>query len=1119
MTPVGLWSFLTLLAMVVRNSSCIFMKLLVLILSFLALPLPGLFAEPPFELPEPVAGANGTELRLFAKEPFLRNTVAVAVGEDGRVYATSVLRRKAADLDIRQFRDWVEKDLSLRTVEEKRAFLRSELTPQNSKRYGRIKDQNEDGVIDWRDLTVLTDRILVLEDSDGDGVADRADTFAEGFNTEVTGIAAGLEVWDGTVYATVEPDVLRLRDTRGSPAADLRESLATGFSVRLAYAGHNFSGPVVGPDGRLYMSSTDKGMHVTSREGRTFSHPLSGTIARCELDGSNFEVFAYGLRNAQEIAFDQYGNLFGVDNDGDMKGEKERLVYLTSGSDHGWRYHWQYRGSKYQPWMTEGLSRPDHPGRPAYSTPPLHQYHDGPAGFAYNPGTALNPHYADHFFMTGFPARKLYAFQLQPSGASFEISGDHLVASGVLMVGLDFGPDGALYVADWSARGYELNEKGGLWKLDDPRHTGSPLRQKTAAYLRSDWSKATLAQLMTELGHADQRVRMKAQFELVRRRATESLQAVARDREQAKLARIHALWGLGQNRRLNGIGWGEVVAELSRDADAEIRAQAARVAGDSGKHDDIEAAPLLVLLRDPADRPRFFAALGLGNLAHGKAFDELVSYLARDGRDPYHRHAGVVGLVGCGSAEQLAGLADHPSPQVRLASVVALRRLRAPEVAVFLTDTDAAVKTEAARAIYDDRAIPAALPQLAALLDQPAGLGEAILRRAMGAALRLRSAEQAARVAAVATDESQALALRLTALALLEEWPKPGKLDSVQGRYQELRPVPVAGLVETIKSRLAPLLNAENQELRRAARATGSVYGLGTDPEELVALVRKNDPERSPDALRLLAAYPERQKEAALAALKSPHPALRAAALKALARLESGKFVNAAREVLAESRALADRRAALAGLAVTGGEAAQAILRRSLQEVREGQAPKALTLDILEALRASPDKAVAKELGSYLLSLPDQSLAPFAGTLHGGDPVTGRDLFNNHLAAQCIRCHAVGPGGSEVGPNLAVIGKKDPSYLLAALVDPGRDIAPGYGVTSLALKDGTTLAGTLLEGGDGDVTIALPSGEKRTVPRAKIASQTPAVSSMPPMGGILTRAELRDVLAYLQELK
>ena len=238
--------------------------------AFLSLALlSGLSAEPPFEFPEPIKGQNGTELRLFAKEPFLRNTVAVAVGEDGKVYATSVLRRKAADLDIRQFRDWVEKDLSLRTIEEKRAFLRSELTPENAKKYRKVGDQNKDGIIDWKDLTVLTDRIIVLEDTDGDGVADRADTYAEGFDTEVTGIAGGLEAWDGNVFAAVEPDILRFRDTGESPASDEREVLASGFSVRLSYAGHNFSGPVVGPDGRLYMSSADKGMHVTSKEKLT----------------------------------------------------------------------------------------------------------------------------------------------------------------------------------------------------------------------------------------------------------------------------------------------------------------------------------------------------------------------------------------------------------------------------------------------------------------------------------------------------------------------------------------------------------------------------------------------------------------------------------------------------------------------------------------------------------------------------------------------------------------------------------------------------------------------------------------------------------------------------------
>ena len=829
-----------------------------------------LAAKPPFEVPAAIPGQHGTELRLFAREPFLRNTVAVAVGEDGRVYATSVLRRKAADLDIRSFRNWVEKDLSLRTVEEKRAFLRRELIPENSKRYRKIGDQNKDGVIDWRDLTVLTDRIVVLEDSDGDGLADRAETFAEGFNTEVTGIAAGLEAWDGNVFATVEPDVLRFRDTGGSPAADEREVLATGFSVRLSYAGHNFSGPMMGPDGRLYFSSADKGMHVTSKEGRTFSHPLSGTIARCEPDGSNFEVFCYGLRNAPEIAFDPHGNLFAVDNDGDHQGEKERLVYLTKGSDHGWRYHWQYRGKKYQPWMAEGLSKPDHPGRPAYSTPPLHLYHDGPAGFAFNPGTALNEHYHNHFFMTGFPARKLYAFQLEPKGAAFEIKGDHVAASGFLMVGLDFGPDGALYLADWSARGYELNEKGGLWTFDDPIARKSKPRQETAALLAQDHSDLTANQLTASLAHPDQRVRMKAQFELVTRQRTDLLLTTALDQNQDPLARIHAIWGLGQHLRLRGEIWSQKFHDLYRDPNPEVRAQAARVAGDSGHPELIEAAPLLPLLSDPADRPRFFAALALGSLGHRAAFQPLVTYLETHGDAPYHRHAAVVGLTACAAEEELTALSRNPSQAVRLAAVVALRRLRLPGAAAFLSDADPQVVTEAARAIYDDESIPAAMPELAALLDQLQTLTEATIRRALGAALRLRTPAQAARVARVAAESQIAKSVRLNALDLLAQWPQPEKLDPVQGRYQELVKIPASTVAPALREILSLLLSSDDPKIAEAARKTAAVYGLGATPDELIALVRKDHPERSPSALRLLAPSPDQQRQAALDAQNRP---------------------------------------------------------------------------------------------------------------------------------------------------------------------------------------------------------------------------------------------------------
>src|SRR5262249_6778457 len=142
------------------------------------------------------------------------------------------------------------------------------------------------------------------------------------------------------------------------------------------------------------------------------------------------------------------------------------------------------------------------------------------------------------------------------------------------------------------------------------------------------------------------------------------------------------------------------VQGLLGDADAEVRAQAARVLGD-GK---VVAAlgPLLERLQDEEPRGRFFAAQALGKLGRKEAVAPLLA-LARDNddRDPYLRHAVVVGLATCADVKVLAEVATDPSVAVRRAALLALRRQGSGEVARFLADSDASVVLEAARAIND----------------------------------------------------------------------------------------------------------------------------------------------------------------------------------------------------------------------------------------------------------------------------------------------------------------------------------------------------------------------------------------------------------------------------------
>jgi putative membrane-bound dehydrogenase-like protein len=294
-----------------------------------------------------------------------------------------------------------------------------------------------------------------------------------------------------SVYTTIQPDLWKLTDTAGDGRADQRVSLSHGHGVHIGYGGHDMHGPTMGPDGRIYWSQGDKGYNITSKEGRNFAHPYEGAVFRVDPDGSNLEVFAYGLRNPQELAFDDYGNLFSVDNDADL-GDRERFVFITEKSDSAWRGIYQYRMRKipgasdggYNPWMAEELWKPRFDTQAAYFTPTLGNYSDGPCGFKYNPGTALSEEYKGHFFLTQFPKKVLTTFRAEPDGAGFKMVGERVAFSGLMMTGIDFGPDGAIYAADWGENAWAPHQKGRVARIDVPGTTPhSAMRVETQRLL------------------------------------------------------------------------------------------------------------------------------------------------------------------------------------------------------------------------------------------------------------------------------------------------------------------------------------------------------------------------------------------------------------------------------------------------------------------------------------------------------------------------------------------------------------------------------------------------------------------------------------------------------------
>ena len=736
--------------------------------------------------------AAGLELRLWASANMLADPIAIDFDDRGVAYVTSS-PRSGQLLDIRRHADWVPEVHTLQTVDDLRGFFTRTLAPERSGQNPWLTDFNKDGSRDWRDLLVIKDRIYRLEDTYGIGVAAASRVVYEGFNDDVASdIAGGLMVdpfGSGALFVAAAPDLWKLRDTNGDGTFDTKTSISSGYSTHPTLSGHDLSAITMGPDGRIYWKVGEMGFNVVDQTGRRWAYPNQGAVLRANADGSDFEVFAAGLRNTQEIDFDDRGNLIAVDNDGDYPGEQERVVYITYGSDAGWRSNWQYgkftdpANNTYNAWIAEGLSKPRFDGQAAFIVPPVASYRAGPAGFKFNPGTALDERWRDHFFVTSFtgnPATsRVFAFQLKEQGAGFSLTGDTEVLRGVSSPGLTFGPDGALYLTD-GHNGFVSKGTGRVWALDTASSFPSGIRSEVKALLRLDLAARSAGELRAMLRHQDRRIRQRAQFELVRRRDVFTLSSMLRIDIQP-LARIHAVWGLGQLVRRGDAAAG-VLEPFLRNGDAEIRAQTAKVLGDVKA---VSAASSLVpLLSDTAARVRFFAAEALGRMAYRPAFPSIVQMLAADAEtDVYLRHAGSAALASIGDGATVAALAQHSSRGVRLSAVVALRRMRDAGVARFLDDPDERVVVEAARAINDDGGIAGALPALARLLDTTRSTNEALLRRAISANLRIGTTDAAARLATFANSAAPPRAMATEAANALAVWTAPSILDRVDGAY------------------------------------------------------------------------------------------------------------------------------------------------------------------------------------------------------------------------------------------------------------------------------------------------------------------------------------------------
>lgn len=1090
---------------------------------------------------------KGFKVELFAAEPLLANPVAFSIDEKGRFFVAETFRLHAGVTDIRGHMTWLDDELASQSVENRVEYMK------------RFEGRRID------DYTRETDRVKMVWDSNRDGKADKSTVFATGFNNIEDGLASGVLAYHGNVYFANIPKLWLLRDNDKDGVAESKKALLHGFGVRVGFLGHDLHGLRIGPDGKLYFTIGDRGAHVVTKDGgneRTIANHEEGAVYRCNFDGTGLEIFARGLRNPQELAFDAHGNLWTGDNNSDG-GDPARWVYVVEGGDSGWRVGYQFLN---QPnargvWLSERMCYPQFPGQAAFILPPLANIGNGPSGLSYYPGVGLPDRYTNHFFLCDFRGSTgsgVHSFGVKPKGASFEVVDRHDFIWEVLVTDGDFGYDGNFYISDW-VQGWNKTGKGRIYRVFDPDSVKAKAVKETKDYFAQGFEMMGLNKLALLLAHPDMRVRQEAQFAIVGLgpvTASRTFIRVINAKNSDLFARLHSIWGLGQIAQHSQLAVNEL-NKLLEDPDAEVRAQAAKTLGNVSLG---SVRSLAQLLNDDNARVRFFAAMALSKFGDLESLEQLVEMLrANNDQDVYLRHAGVMALTSlfrrAGGQPGVAVLSREPasadearfqnalrdvltdkSSAVRMAALLALRRVESPDIAEYLRDSDPLLVAEAARAI-NDLPIKNALTNLASLIEfseelstfpagdeKAPGPREGLLRRVINANYRIGASNNAEALVAFASTSPARESLRAEALALLGEWAKPSGRDRITGLW---RPVPERKpeiAAKALQPHLSALLKTSSNRLKLAATRVAGELNIkteGANPIDLVSDLSAASNVRIEALKGMARSKDEKLGDAVRIALADKDEGLRKEATKIQAQLQPNDALAQLRTTL-DQGSVSEQQNAFATLGGLPGPEADALLAQWLGKLLAKTVKPEVTLDLLDAAAKRDHPDIRAKLRQYESARPAaDDLRSYRECLVGGNAEDGKKIFLEKVEASCVRCHKYEGEGGEVGPELTGMGGiKDRNYILESLVFPNKTIAQGYESVIVTLKNGTAYAGQLKSETAQLLEINSPEDGLMTVKKADIKTRERGLSGMPEeLRQVLTKQDLRDLVEFLAQSK
>ncbi len=956
---------------------------------------------------------DGLEVGLFASEPMFSNPTNIAVDARGRVWVCEAYN------------------------------YRNALNPKNPVR--------EKG-----------DRIMILEDTDGDGKADNSKIFYQG--TDVNA-ALGICVLGNRVFVSCSPNVFVFTDENGDDVPDKKEVLFTG--VKGEQHDHGMHAFTFGPDGRLYFNMGNEGkvlmtsardtiVDIHGRKIATIGKPFyQGLAMRCETDGSNVEVLGYNFRNNFELTVDPYGTIWQSDNDDD--GNKgTRINYVMEQGNFGFTDEmtgagWTARRTNME---KEIPFRHWHLNDPGVVPNVLQTGSGSPAGITMYEGTLMPEAFREKIIHAEPGHNVVRAYPITNDGAGYKAEITNLLEGQkdqwFRPIDVTPAPDGSLLIADWYDPGVGGHQVGDL-----DRGRIYRVAPKDTRYVFEKFDVSSPDAAVQSLLNPNTDIRYQAWQALARsgdgaKPALEKLWQDLNPRHQAQ-----ALWLLC---RLNG---GEsYIHAAAEHKDPNLRITALRVAKQLKKDVMTLAAKLA---EDPSPQVRREVALTIRGEKTPLAANIWTTLAEEyDGKDRWYLEA--LGISAAGNWDLY--------------------------FSTWKKKVGNDWNTAARRDIVWRSRSKEAIPLLAQLINSSDEKEMLRYFRAFDFHTDASKQNALAKIATAGKDSRVMYALKHMDASKFKMTPavtaKLNKvLDENKGKLEFVE------LVTSFK-----LYEKADDLLDLAITYPDSAAGK----EALKALLYWN----KEDMIRNTLA--ENDKVRSQAVVKALWPTM---------------WNRKAQDIMVELIMDSTKDEDVRKLAIRTFAGPWESEDRLLALAKDKKIPPSLHVATAGVFQTAYRSSIREE-GPKYLSLPGSKSGKSIPVIEEllkreGEATAGKIVFTN----LCSNCHQVNGEGVNFGPNLSEIGDKlSRQALYTSILFPDQGISFGYEAYLIKMKDGSTAFGRILSQTEEKIDLQFMNATQ-SVKTSDVASKSKMENSLMPSGlqSSMTEQELIDLVAYLESLK